>query len=515
MSRAATAAGQVLAVDLGTTGLKVAVVAPDGRLRSWATEPLDLHVGPRGAVEQDADQWWAALGRCARQAIAAAGVNAAEVGLVAVTSQYMSTVPVDAAGRPTGPVIMWMDGRGQARAPQLDPAAAQRWRQLHGRLPDGFEGISHVATIRADLPDAYQRAVAFVEPMDALAGRLTGRVVSSQHTAYPMLVTDNRTWGATGYCAELVERSGLDPTKLAPLVGADEPRGRVTAEAAGHLGVSAGALVTAPTIDSVTTAIGTGAVGPERCGLSIGTTTVVATHVAGMFTDVDHDLGSAPSAVPGRHILLAENGVGGKTLEIFATQWFPGRAGVAEALDEAEQRAAMSPPGANGVVFCPWLIGSLAPQRCQDVRGAFLGLGLFTDAADLSRAVLEGVALNAAWLMPHLSAATGHRYDEVVLGGGGASSAQWAQIVADCLEVTVHRLASPRTMNAHGAALLALAHTGALALSDVPEALTIATIHHPDPATTGVYRAALGELIRYHQFASAARAAPATTEDRP
>src|SRR5262249_45928255 len=101
----------VLAIDLGTSGVKVAVVAPDGAVVTGASDPLATTFLPDGGAEQDAELWWAAIGRSAGAALGAAGPGAAP-GVVAVTSQYMSVVAIDAAGRPLAPVIMWTDRRG-------------------------------------------------------------------------------------------------------------------------------------------------------------------------------------------------------------------------------------------------------------------------------------------------------------------------------------------------------------------------------------------------------------------
>jgi xylulokinase len=98
----------------------------------------------------------------------------------------------------------------------------------------------------------------------------------------------------------------------------------------------------------------------------------------------------------------------------FATGELP-----ADAFERAATVAATSPPGANGVLFQPWLVGSMAPVFDDHVRGGFLGLGLGSTRADMTRAVHEGVALNAAWLLSHVSAFTGTAYDSVRFGGGG------------------------------------------------------------------------------------------------
>ncbi len=495
----------VLAVDLGSTGIKVAVVDPDGVVLAGTGEVLPLLFTVDGGAEQDPEGWWDALGRCSRRAIATAGVNGDEVGLVAVTSQYTSIVAVDDRGLPLGNVIMWMDRRGRRHHTAIaDGATAERWREVHGAAPSGYDDLGHIAFIRACWPDVYERARAFVEPMDALAARLTGRVTSTQNTAFPLFSVDNRTWGATTYSDELLGLSGLDPSKLAELVPMGTPRGCITPSAATHLGIATSAIVADATIDSVTSAIGTGAVEGSRCGLIIGTTSVMATHVDSKRHDPAHGLTTAPSPVTDSWFLLAENGMGGKNLDVFVNQFVFADDGLSapagdDAFDRVLDLAATSPTGANGVLFLPWLLGSMAPRFDRRVRAGFLNIGLGTTRADLARAVLEGVGLNAAWLLPHFAELAHTCYGELSLGGGGAASPLWGQVVADATGVSVRRLESSRTTNAHGAALLALVQAGRATFADVPSMLRTAEVHHPEPVAEARAARRLQAMTELHQ----------------
>lgn len=497
----------VVAIDLGTTGVKVAVVDDTGRVHAGAGEVLPVVTTPDGGVEQDPNEWWAAIGRCTRRALDASPLSGADIGLIAVTSQYTSTTAVDATGNALINTIMWMDRRGKHHNTAVDPSAIPQWLDIHGMSPSGNDDIGHVALIRALWPDAYERAAAFVEPMDYVAARLTGTVTATQNTMFPMLSVDNRVWNLTEYSDELLALSGLDPAKLPPLVPLGEARGPITAEAAAHLGVSAGALVMGATIDSVTTAVGTGAIDATHCGLVIGTTSVMATHVPSKRMDPEHGLTTAPSPLPHSWFLVAENGIGGKALDVFVNQLvYPDDGLTGERPHDAFERvlaaAADVPVGANGVMFFPWLVGSMAPGFERNQRGGFVGLGLTSDRRDMARAVLEGVALNAAWLLPHFSALAGHTYDHVTLGGGGAASPLWGQILADCFGVPVHRLADSSTTNAHGAALLALAEAGHATLADLPSMLRVDAVHEPVASHHAGYQDLLGAFVDFHDRAA-------------
>lgn len=496
----------ILSVDLGTGGPKVALVDERGHALRWAHRGLATTFLAGGGAEQDAEAMWVAVGEASREVMA--GVDGVEVLAVAVTSQFMSTVPVDARGLPTGPCILWMDNRGgPLNAALLNDVSFPLWLDHHGLipLPSGSDGLAHTQWLRAERPDVYEAAVAFVEPMDYLTARMTGRVTATQSSAFGLLTVDNRTWGASSHDPELVAASGVDPSKLPELIGMDEVVGELLPDAATHLGVPPAVPVCAGTIDSITSAIGTGALDPESGSVVIGTTSVFVSHVSEKRGEIDRGILSVPSPVPGRYFVMAENGVGGRALEwflrdvVYADDGFGTGAGLpADAYERLAAVAATAEPGAGGVLFCPWMLGSIAPAPADDVRAAFTGLGLGHTRAHLARAVLEGLALNLAWLRPHLEAFVGGDFPFVRFGGGVAQSDLIAGILADALDRPVHQLTEPRATNARGAALLAWHQLGRLDLADVPSLLRVRAVHEPDPARVERYRVLTERLAALH-----------------
>ena len=132
-------------------------------------------------------------------------------------------------------------------------------------------------------------------------------------------------------------------------------------------------------------------------------------------------------------------------------------------------------------MFLPWLNGSLAPIASGSIRGGFVNMSLETQRADLVRAVVEGVAHNVAWLLPHVEAFTGARIDEVVFVGGAARSEQWCQVLADVIGRPVAPLADPEGGAARAMALLALRRHGVIDDSDLDRAAsTVSAMYEPD-----------------------------------
>ncbi len=485
----------VLAIDLGTGGPKVAVVDASGRTLAWRSCPVATTFIDGGGVEQDPHEMWSAIVQATRATLEATSPTP-PIAAVAVTSQYMSTVPVSADGSPTGPCVLWMDTRGaEHNLSLLTDDAFMLFVERHGLipLPSGNDNVAHVYSLQMHHPESYAQAVAFVEPMDYVNARLTGRVCVTQSTAFGQLVCDNRTWGVTEYDPQLVAATGLNPDKLAPLVPMSGMIGEVTAWAAQQLGVRAGTPVTTGTIDSITAAVGSGALDASAGSVIIGTTSVMVTHIAELRGDLGSGILAVPSPLKGRYYVMAENGVGGRALE-----WASRLLGLGDDIAAAIDEAGEVPVGADGVQFLPWLLGSIAPSPNDDVRAAWTGLSLRHDRRHLIRSAMEGVALNMAWLRPAVESFVGSSWPFLRFGGGGAHSDLWAQMLADALDRPVHQLVEPRATNARGAAFLALVELGAISIDDIPGLLHVHAVRDPHPGNRATMDAALAHLIRLH-----------------
>jgi xylulokinase len=485
-----------LAIDLGTGGPKVALVAADGSTVAWSSRQVATRFTDDGGAEQDPHEMWRAIVDATRATLDAARPTPPIVA-VAVTSQYMSVVPVAADGMPTGPCVLWMDTRGaEHNRSLLTEESFILFVERHGLipLPKGNDNGGHIHVLRTFHPESYAAAVAFVEPMDYINARLTGCIGVTQSTAFGQLVCDNRTWGLTEYDPQLVAATQLDPEKLAPLLPMNGIVGTVMSSAATELGIAAGLPVTTGTIDSITSAIGAGALTARDGSIIIGTTSVMVTHIDEFRGDLRSGLLAVPSPLVGRYFVMAENGVGGRALE-WAMRLFGYGDDYVAATDDAEAIGA----GADGVQFAPWLLGSVAPSPDDDVRAAFTGLSLQHDRRHLIRAVMEGVALNVAWLRPAVEAFVGNDFSSVRFGGGAAQSDLWAQVMADALDRPVHQLEEPRATNARGAAFLAFATMGLLSMDDVPSLLRTRAVCEPDPRARAGMDAALQRLIDLHR----------------
>lgn len=409
----------------------------------------------------------------------------------------MSVVPVAADGMPTGPCVLWMDRRGaEHNRTLLNEESFALFVERHGLipLPSGNDNIGHIHALRTFHPESYEAAAAFVEPMDYVNSRLTGRVGATQSTVFGQMVCDNRTWGLTEYDAELVAATHLDSDKLATLLPMNGIVGSVTTSAAAELGIAEGLPVTTGTIDSITSAIGSGALTDRDGSIIVGTTSVLVSHIDQHRSDLRSGLLAVPSPLEGMYYVLAENGVGGRALE-----WAMRLFGYGDDYATATADAAAIDTGSDGVLFAPWLLGSGAPRPSDDVRAAFTGLSLHHDRRHLVRAVMEGVAVNLGWLRPAVESFVGHDFPFIRFGGGGAQSDLWAQMMADALDRPIHQLEEPRATNARGAAFLAFSTLGRLSMNDVPALLRTRAVREPAALLIGGSEAATHRLVELHR----------------
>ncbi len=481
-----------LGIDLGTSGAKVGVFTIDGALLGSGYRPVSTIRSGGGSAEQDPQLVWQAIIDATADAITDAGGSAAahRIAVVGVDSQYSSIVPIAADGTPTGPMITWMDSRGATHNKAIyerEPEAFMTWLDVHGiiPLPSGADSLAHILHLQHDRPEIHQRTTAYVEPMDYVTARLTGRVTATVCSSFMFLLTDNRMLTTLGWHPDLVRMSGIDASRLPTIISINEPVGTIAPGVAETLGLPRTAVVYPGVNDTQVGGVATGslAVGARHAGISIGTTSVLIAGLGRKDLDVDHQLVSMPDPF-GDHMLMAENGNGGKALDYVVNQLLLaddslGNHRDPNVYDRLDATILSTTPGANGVLFLPWLGGAMAPVDDPLMRGGFLGVSLAATRADLVRATVEGIAHNLRWLLGPAETFCRRVFDHVVVGGGGARSAPWCQILADVMDRPVHQLADPAHANGRAAALFALARHDLIDVADIDSCMTIAAEFHP------------------------------------
>ena len=478
-----------IGIDVGSTNVKVALVDDHGRCLADASRPLRTRTDG-ASVGQDADELWATLVDALREVTTARPDAAADVATLGVCSQYSSLVPVDADGAALAPIKMYLDTRGADACWAIlerHPDAFDTWVARHGIPPiGGGLTLSHLLHFQQDEADLHARTAAYLEVMDLVNLRLTGTVAATQCTMFAAQLCDNRTVGTTSYDDELVAMAGVDVDRLPPLIPIDGVVGEVRDDVAAQLGLPHGVAVRAGMNDTQAGAFATGALADDgRCGLMVGTTAVLIRSMPAFGVDLEREVLSMPVPVPGRYVVMAENGIAGRAVERALEVLSPEATTTEARFAELESALSTSPPGAGGLLFLPWLAGSMSPSSSSQMRGGYLGMTLQTQRADLLRATVEGVARNLRWLHPAVDALCGTEATEVLFAGGAARSEGVARTLSDVLGLPV--LVPERPELAAAIAVGTVAAARANGADPVTSGSTPSRRHEPDPSCAEVH----------------------------
>jgi len=507
----------VLAIDLGTSGCKAALVSAHGCVAAWCFQPVETRILAGGGAEQDPDDWWKALLASCRELIDRGVVPREEIVALCCSTQGEGTVAVDAHGRHLMNAILWMDARGAGHLKKITrgpielrgyhPYKLWRWIRLTGGAPSttGKDPASHMLFIKHERPDVYQRTHKFLNVLDYLNLRLTGRWVATYDSILTSWVTDNRDVENVVYSGVLLRACGIGREKFPEIVRCTEVIGTLRREVGEALGLAHEVAVVAGAIDNTAAAIGSGAVEDGQAHLYIGTSSWLAAHVPYKKTDLANSIASIPCAIPGRYLMHAMQATAGGNLTflrdriLYHDDELRSQEEPSDFFEIIDRIAAKVPPGSNGVIYTPWIFGERAPVDDRTVRAAIYNLSLEHSRAEIVRAFLEGVALNTRWLLRPFERATRKRLDAIHTIGGGARSDLWCQIFADVLDRPIRQVKDPIQANVRGAAFIASVGLGFISFREVPGCMEYQATYEPRPETRAVYDSHFREFVNIYK----------------
>ena len=448
----------LIGIDLGTSSVKVVIVdRTDGRLLGAASASYPIDRPQPGHAEQAPERWWRATIDAARRALANA--DHPPIDAIGLSGQMHGTVLIDRALRPLAPAIIWADQRSASQAAGIERELGSDLLRISGsRVASGFQGASLRWLVEHEpaLIDALHKVLL---PKDYIRLRLTGDLATDPADAAGTLLFDLHRGD---WSEPLIAASQVDPDWLPPIVPSHAISGRLGRDAALALGLPPGIPVATGTADAPAAALGAGVVDPGSLLITLSSGAQVYAPLTSPAID---PLGrihtfSAPSPLDP----VAPWYAMGATLNAgLALNWFRDLFdSSSDGIEPAArfERAGTIAPGANGLLFLPYLAGERTPHFDPDARGAFFGLDPSHCREHLERAVLEGIgfALLDAWQV--VQEVTASRPERIVLAGGGARSDVWRQIIADQFGLPV---VTPRSdeHSATGAAMLAAASLGA------------------------------------------------------
>jgi xylulokinase len=459
----------MLGIDVGTTGTRAIVVRPDGHVIGAATgdhQPMRM---PRpGWAEQDPEDWWSATVEAVRAALADARTTGADIAAVGLSGQMHGVVLLDQTRAVLRPSLIWCDQRSQAQCDWITDqvGAEQLIRLVSNPALTGFSAPK-ILWVRDNEPEIFERAAHFLLPKDYIRFRLTGEFATDVSDASGTLLFDvtNRRWSQ-----EMLGALELDPKLLPRAYESPEITGKITRETALVTGLKAGTPVVGGGGDQASSAVGNGIVLPGLTSATLGTSGVIFAFTETPTLDPQGRIHTFCHAVPGKcHVMGVTQGAG------LSLRWFREHFGMSEAwlakqtdvdsYDLLIAQAAKIPPGSEGLLWLPYLMGERTPHLDARARGMWFGLTAAHTRGHLIRSILEGVAFSLRDSL-EIFKELGIPVEQIRASGGGSRSFFWRQIQAD---IYGKELVTLRTSegSALGAALLA--GVGAKIYSSVEE----------------------------------------------
>lgn len=483
-----TTADAVLAVDLGTSAVKVGIYHLDGRRDVERSCPIGLRRLGDGRVEQDMDEFHSAFVTAAREVMTASSCAPDRIGAIAVAGQMAGVGIVDASHRPLAPFDSWLDSRCGDIVEELTASYGERIAATSGCAPTLSIGPKMLWWTRHHRA-VCDEAASFVTAAGYVAGRITGLAgerafIDPSHLHFASFADV----GTTSWDTALVDELGMPSRLLPSIVESTSIVGELTPASADELGLHPGTPVAAGCGDTAASALGAGVFEPGQAFDVAGTAAVFGACTPAFAPDTGAGvLMTMRAALPGRWYSLAYVGDAGQVLEWTCGEMLGHRTLDESAFDELGKAATQVPPGSDGVLVFPHFSGRIAPVA-PDTRGAVIGLSPSHGRAHLARGTLEAIAFEYQGYAEILRELTPDQVFASVTGTGGGSKSQvWNQIKADVLGVP-YRPVEGVEAGLRGAALVAIAALG----HPIPEldAHTFGPAALPNSAYRTAYRAA-------------------------
>ena len=404
-----------------------------------------------GWAEQLPDDWWRAACQAIKECMARSATTAQEVSAIGLTGQMHGLVLLDGQDKVLRPAMFWCDQRTEEECREITAQVGAR-RLIELTANPALTGFTlpKIWWVRRHEPQIWARVRSLMLPKDYIRFRLTGARAIDVADASGTLMFDvvHRRWSKA-----MLEISGVDEACLARVFESQEISGEVSEEGAQSSGLRPGIPVVAGAGDQAAGAVGMGIVKPGAVSATIGTSGVVFAATSAPVLEPRGRIHTFCHAIPNRwHVMGVTQGAG-LTLRWFRDQFGAGKDDGRDPYEQLAEEAAKTPPGAEGLLWTPYLMGERTPHLDPNARGALVGITAQHTRAHVIRAILEGVAFSLRDSLT-LFQEIGVPIESIRLGGGGARSELWQQIQADVYGMPVELIEADEGA-AYGAGLLA------------------------------------------------------------
>lgn len=489
-----------LGIDVGTGGTRALVIDNAGRIISSSTENHQPFASPKiGWAEQDPNDWWRACCIAVREALDKASLAREQVACVGFSGQMHGAVMLDEGDAVVRPALIWCDVRTEKQCQELNRKIGGehliQWT-CNPALPNFT--LTKLMWVRENEPEKWDRVRSVMLPKDYVRFRLTGAKAIDVADASGTLMLDvaQRRWSSKVLAAVAIKDS-----LLPALYESAEVCGQVSPSGAAATGLKAGMPVVAGAGDQAAGATGMGIIAPGSASATIGTSGVVFAATDRPALDPKGRLHTFCHAIPGRWHVMGVTQAAGLSLRWFRDQFGAGPEDGRDSYERLSQEASRIDPGANGLLWTPYLMGERTPYLDANARAALVGLTASHTRAHVIRAILEGVAFSLKDTFT-IFEEMGVPVDNIRLGGGGARSPLWRQIQTNVYDRETE-IVEAEEGAAYGAAILAGVGVGAWPSVDAAckAVVRVAASISPDPAIAGIMKS---------QYSAYRRVYPAT-----
>ena len=450
----------VIGIDLGTSGTKTVLFDASGRQSFEAEINYPLYQPHNGWAEQDALDWRNACLDTIKQVIKGSGVSSDDIVGIGISGQMHGLVMLDEHGEVLRRSIIWADQRTGEECRDIERIVG-RERLMDITLSPALTGftLSKILWVRKHEPEIYKRCRHILLPKDYLRYCLTGDFATevSDASGTQLLDIRKREWSQ-----ELLELLDIDPLLLPKVYESPEITGYISKDAAIETGLTTATAVVGGAGDNAAAAVGTGVVREGRAFTTIGTSGVVFVHTDELKADPLGRIHSFCCAVPGAWHMMGVTQSAGLSLQWLRNNFYPEDQEYVQINQDIED----TPPGAERLLFTPYLMGDRTPHLDPLCRGAFVGLSAMHTKKHMARAVMEGVCYalkDSQTLLDELGVSA----SVMSLCGGGAKSPVFRQMLADVYDLPTNL---PLMTNSAALGVAILAAVGCGMYSSVPEA---------------------------------------------
>ena len=413
-----------IGIDLGTSACKLLLVGENGTIQNEVTREYPLIFPHPGWSEQRPEDWWNAVVAGVPELLR--GFDASQVVGIGAGGQMHGLVALDAQDSVIRPAILWNDGRSQKETEYLNNEIGKEKLSAY-TANIAFAGFTapKILWMKKNEPEKFAKIAKIMLPKDYLAYRLSGSFCTDVSDASGMLLLDvkNRCWSK-----EMLEICHITEEQLPKLYESWQVVGNLKAEVAKELGFSEDVKVVAGAGDNAAAAVGTGTVGDGQCNISLGTSGTIFISSKDFGVDENNALHSFDHADGSYHLM------GCMLSAASCNKWWAEE--ILKTKDFVAEQAPIQKLGENQVFFLPYLMGERSPHNNPDARGVFFGMSMDTTRADMTQAVLEGVAFGLRDSL-EVARSLGINIERTKICGGGAKSPLWKKIIANVMNLKV------------------------------------------------------------------------------